>query len=111
MRQHSVAPVLQSSAPICDRAEELRVLSWGIDQMRVVTVDRVVGQRLQVRYVVTSSQEFKGPDPKVTRCDACRNCSSQRGRSVYRFAGRNDRETTRGGNSEGCHGFADDVLA
>ena len=94
-----------------DRAEELQVLPRGVDQLRVVAVDRVVGQRPQGRLVPSGRRVLERPDPDVAGGHAGQDRPPPDRLPVDRLAGGDDREAPRGGDAEGGHGLADDVLA
>ena len=94
-----------------DRAEELQVLLRGVGQLRVVAVDRVVGQRPQGRLVPQGRHVLERPDPDVAGGHAGQDRPPPDRLPVDRLAGGDDREAPRGGDAEGGHGLADDVLA
>ena len=79
--------------------EELQVLSRGVDQLRVMAGDGVVGERPKGR-LVPAGRVFERADPDVARGHAGQDRPPPDRLPVDRLAGGDDREAPRGGDSQ-----------
>ncbi|CAB4889968.1 unannotated protein [freshwater metagenome] len=85
------------------------VLTGG--DVRVVAGDGVVGEALQQRAIAGGRCVLEGADAQVTGGHTGEHCAGQHGVAGNLLARGNHGERAGGGNTEGVHGFADDVLA
>src|SRR5699024_7342415 len=82
-----------------------------VDQMGVMSRNRVVRQCFETRNIFANSQVLKCADPYVAGGDTRDQCTGKLGFAVDLLAGGDQRERTGGGDPECVHCLADDVFA